>query len=78
MGRILPVIWSTDQSRGLRRIGTTGKSRAVTEIVSSDRQLLFSVIPGRAIARTRNPWRSTNDWKIGFRAQPCGLPRNDS
>jgi hypothetical protein len=35
--RILPVIWGRDQ---LRQIGTTGKSPARAEMLSSDEQLL--------------------------------------
>ena len=40
MAGILPVIWEGDQSRDLRRIGTTGKSGVRAEIVSSEEQLL--------------------------------------
>ena len=40
MAGILPVIWEGDQSRDLRRIGTTGRSGVRAEIVSSEEQLL--------------------------------------
>jgi hypothetical protein len=46
MGRILPVIWQSDQPQRLRPINTTGKSGARAEIVSSEEQLLFSSFRG--------------------------------
>jgi hypothetical protein len=52
MGRILPVIWRSDQPQRLRPINTTGKSGARAEIVSSDRQLLLRPCPGRGASRS--------------------------
>jgi hypothetical protein len=39
-GRILPVIWGSDQPRDLRRINTTGKSVGIEKFVSTEQHLL--------------------------------------
>ena len=60
MGRILPVIWQRDQPQRLRPINTTGKSVARAEIVSSDRQLLFSSLSrAKATKQSRIPSTSS-------------------
>ena len=91
MRRILLVICPTPQPRGLRLIGTTGKSGGAKEIMSSDEQL-----PGTAViasvseaiqlcasfrdaptAQTRNPSSNTNAWSDGFPVRCFTSPRND-